>query len=100
MTEYPEHEKLEKIMDKSQVVGEFIEWLMYIKDMHISEYHEHSDICYEDGERICGMSENNLYPISEKADDLLAEFFGIDQKKITEEKEAMYQEMKATNAKS
>jgi hypothetical protein len=83
MSEYPEHEKLDIIKDKSQVIGEFLEWLENEKEHYIC-YYEDNDPDEHDG----------YYPINEDNDDLLAEFFNIDRKKLEEEKDKMLEEMR------
>ncbi len=74
---YPEHEKLNGIKDKSQFLGEFIEWAQS-KGMTFCEYSE-------DGE--------GMYRVQKSINTLLAEFFEIDLNKIAEEKDAMLKEL-------
>lgn len=73
MKEYPEHEKLEKIQDKSQVVGEFLDWLL-----------------------MNGWSIVTTNPamVHKTIEEHLAEFFKIDLKKLNEEKEQMLAEIR------
>jgi hypothetical protein len=80
-TDYPEHEKLKAIVDKSQAIGEFIEWLGY-QGIHLAEYHKNGE----------WLQRTNM-PIR----NLLAEFFDIDQKKIDAEKDAMLEEQRRLN---
>ena len=79
---YPEHTKLEKINDKSQACGEFIDWL----------YTKHGiNICcadYEDG------SGGEWRLVLTNTQYLLAEFFGIDLEKIDTEKAAMLEQLR------
>jgi hypothetical protein len=74
MNEYPEHEKLKAVKDRSQAIGEFLEWLQEEKGLSICKW--------SDEER-----EYLLAYVSTQA--LLAEFFKIDRKKLEEEKEGM-----------
>jgi hypothetical protein len=76
---YPEHEKLKKIQDQSQICGEFLEWLN-------SEY-----------EIVLCQSRGKLdlyYPCSQSREKLLAEFFDIDLDKLETEKRQMLEEMR------
>lgn len=81
--EYPEHEKLRAISDQSQTVGEFVEW-MGQQGIHLGEYLH--------GE----WSQARLVPTHRNTVDLLAEFFGIDQKRLEGEKRAMLASLQAT----
>lgn len=93
---YPEHDKLEKVKDKSQACGEFLEWLLDEKRYQLSEYHTHTDECYDDeGELTCRTSSERLYPAAVNTRKLLAEFFEIDEAKLEEEKVAMLAELRA-----
>lgn len=69
---YPEHEKMRLIVDQSQAIGEFIEWLGDVQDI---------SLCYSD--------RNAYWPTGKPIMWLLAEFFEIDLQKIAEEKAAM-----------
>ena len=88
--EYPEHQKLQKIQDKSQSIGEFLEWLG------------------ESGFTVCrwvdgykdDMGEwvpSGYYPNKRSTERLLADFFDIDLKKIEEEKQKMLKELRKVN---
>jgi hypothetical protein len=74
MADYPEHEKLEKIVAESQICGEFLDWLRGKR-----------------GLELCGLSkdESFFYPVSIPTSKLLAEFFGIDRNKLEAEKRTM-----------
>lgn len=74
---YPEHEKLSGIKDKSQFLGEFMEWANH-KGMTFCE------ISDRDGQ---------MYRVNKGINTLLAEFFEIDLNKIAEEKDAMLKEL-------
>lgn len=71
--EYPEHEKMKKIADKSQTIGEFLEWINQ-EGYAIGEFN-----------RMSGELDTSRKSIQ----DLLAEFFDIDLNKIDKEKRAM-----------
>lgn len=74
MSEYPEHEKLAKIQDESQVIGEFLDWCADAKGVVLTR----------NGPAITWNS------------GLLAEFFSIDQAKIDAEKEQMLADIRGT----
>lgn len=74
--ETPEHEKLAKIQKESQTCGEFMDWLFSEKKIILAKY---------DGE----LGHERLWPSGAVVVDLLAEFFGIDQSKIEDEKRAL-----------
>ena len=80
MATYPEHEKLAEVRDRSQAIGEFLEWL---EDEH------GFSICERDPEF------QSFYRLVYKPkEELLAEFFEIDLKKISKEKDAMVHELR------
>jgi len=72
-SEYPEHEKQRKVLEKSQVIGEFIEWLRYEGYDLISVEYNSSD-----------------FPIINRMpgtiSQILARYFDIDLNKLEEEK--------------
>lgn len=80
--EYPEHEKMSTIVDKSQSIGEFIEWLNDTKNYKI---------CEKTGDFV------RYYPIRKSVECLLAEFFGIDLGKIEQEKREMLEDIREMN---
>lgn len=83
---YPEHEKLHKIKDQSQTIGQFLEWTGE-KGWHLAEYVEE----YEE------LDWDMLMPIRRSITDLLAEYFGIDQNRLEAEKRQMLDEIRAEN---
>lgn len=92
--QYPEHEKLHKVAERSQACGAFMEWLQE-KRYVVGQYHEHTDECWLEGEshtarrRTCGAHDDVLYPSSINISKLLSEFFEIDEEKLEAEKLAM-----------
>lgn len=80
MTNYPEHEKLKAVHDKSQIIGEFIDWaeseevvlIDLDKNQHVGEY---------------------------RLRQLLADFFEIDLKKLEAEKRHMFTEIRLHSEK-
>jgi len=98
MNEYPEHDKLMKVQANSQACGEFLDWLL--GRYTIGEYHEHTDACWPPDEnhterrRTCGYSDDVLYPAGIDVRKLLAQFFGIDEDKLEDEKREMIDQLR------
>ena len=89
MSDYPEHDKLKEISDKSQAIGDFIEWLRAEKELVLCE------VVPNMASGFAGLYYTAAH-CSTTA--LLAEFFEIDQSKIEKEKRAMIEEMRKANA--
>ena len=70
---YPEHEKMEAVLYDSQIIGEFLESSPYV----LGEWY--GDL---------------LVPVSWSTEQVLANYFGIDLKKIEDEKRQMLEEIK------
>lgn len=83
---WPEHQKLRKVADKSQAIGEFVEWLVSEKQIFLCKEH-----LFEDA------SKPVLGPVFVPIQDLLAEFFGIDQKVLEEEKRDMLDRIRSSD---
>lgn len=109
--DYPEHEKLTAVKDRSQAIGEFIDWYQsegggvlahWLKAETCGNCYgepgvvEECDHCEGDGtvELEYPRLMNDQRPIEK----LLADFFRIDLDKIAEEKDAMYQEIRSRQA--
>ena len=73
MSEFPEHEKMQKIQKKAQAVGEFIEWIRD-KDIEFCLWDEH---------------QSEFVPFRDSIEKILASYFGIDLTVIETEKRAM-----------
>lgn len=74
---YPEHAKMEAVREKSQAIGEFLEWLTNERNLSLAAFDGFS------GEN--GMLQQVYFDTNE----LLAEYFHIDLKVIETEKRAM-----------
>jgi len=85
MSDYPEHEKLKAVKDRSQAIGEFIEWLGD-NDMAVCEWTEGNF--------------DNWHPTGQPINKLLARFFEIDLNRLEDEKLAMLAEQRALNVKA
>ncbi len=82
MSKYPECEKMSAVKDKSQAIGEFLEWLGSEKEVFLAKWELDE---YED-EYITRF----LY----SAEKLLAEFFNIDLNKVEQERRQILSELK------
>jgi len=92
---YPECDKMKAVQPRSQLIGEFLEWLNQEKGVTLAKLHEHTDECYdEEGDRVCDLSEQVFYPFNHTTENLLAEFFGIDLEKVEKEKRAILKELR------
>ncbi len=81
--EYPECEKMKAVNDKSQSIGEFLEWLASEKRVYLATYLETEEV---DADKLC------LWHQSKES--LLAEFFKIDLKKVEDERRAMLEKIR------
>lgn len=84
MSEYPEHDKLQAISDKSQTIGEFLDWVRFEKDFILADRSVEDD--------------DMLWPASYNITELLAEFFDINLDKIEAEKRAMLDHIRSAQA--
>ena len=81
--QYPEHEKLKAISDKSQTIGEFLEWLSTEKGILLGEWG--------------GATGHTMYPTQRSKVALLAEYFEIYQDRLESEKRAMLDTVRAAH---
>ena len=77
---YPECDKMLAVKDKSQVIGEFLEWLQCVKEIELCQL-------------IDGEEEMEYSPIYFSNEELLAEFFNIDLDKVEKEKLCILDEL-------
>lgn len=97
MDNLPEHDKLRAVSDKSQAIGQFIEWLQD-RGIVLARYHEHEESCYDEGEiRVCGTRAGDLVPDYSTIETRLAAYFKIDLKKLEAEKRALLDEVRKLN---
>ncbi len=95
----PELDRLGAVKDKSQAIGEFIDWLTSEKKVHLGSPHEHGPTCrgWDEGrdryaprgEDRCECSTGEFIPLNTSIEKLLAEFFEIDLKKVEKERQAI-----------
>lgn len=69
----PELEKIQANREKSQTIGEFLEWLQSEKGFQIGEYDKN----------------DRLMPVHHSVEKLLAEFFGINLIEAERERQAL-----------
>ncbi len=87
MDNYPEHDKLSLVSDKSQTIGEFLAWL------------EAGGLGTEYGSvelAFFPLHRGGLAPLMKPKTELLAKFFDIDLDKIEDEKQVMIAEIRAS----
>jgi len=81
----PECNKMAAVQKQSMIIGEFLEWLQGERGLAICEMVE-------------GPNEWGTYElIFENTETLLAEFFGIDLRKVEQEKQATLEWMRTMN---
>ncbi len=80
----PECEKMLAIKDKSQAIGEFLDWLAESEHIHLCEWFGDDDY---------------LGYARERTETLLAKFFGIDQDKVEQERRNMLAELRTQHAR-
>jgi hypothetical protein len=74
----PELEKMKAVQPKSQVIGEFLEWLTGEKEITLAKWSDH----------------DTLMPVHEHTEKLLAEFFGINLVKVEREKRMILEDLR------
>lgn len=79
---YPEHEKLEVIKDESQAIGAFLDWLQ-------NERQPTLQLC-----AVTNHADHPFQPTYFGIQELLAEYFDINLKKIEDEKNKMLKEIR------
>ena len=73
MNKYPEHEKMKKVQNDSQIIGEFLDWLRGEKGFSIASWTGNEGF-------------ERLTPIRKTTEELLAQYFEIDLRKVEQEK--------------
>lgn len=79
MAKYPEHEKLRAAQATALILSGFIDFIGE-RGWYLTEYAEESE---------------RLFMIRERPDEIIGLYLGIDPKKLSAEKDAMYQEIVA-----
>lgn len=97
---YPECDKLERVSDESQNIGEFIDWLHNEKGYCIANTHAHQEGCFarpefdDDDDAECGYKEDELQPIHLTIEKLLAEYFDVDMDKVEKERRKIIEDLR------
>ena len=82
----PEHDKLRLISDKSQAIGDFLEWTRAT----LCTTHTHAANCRgESGRLMCGLSSGEYEELRTPIRKLLAQYFDINEERLEDEKVAM-----------
>lgn len=99
--EYPEHERLRAIKDQSQAIGEFLDWMSTQGVVRARWGCHHGYVTTAEVQdeppecRLCTQTDK-LWPDTTRIPDLLASYFGIDQVKLEDEKQAMLETLRAS----
>ncbi len=80
--ETPELNKIKKVSEDSQKIGDFLSWLFDEKGLCLGKYPEGKD---------------RLQAVGNNIPDLLADYFKIDEKKAEEERRAILKEYSEKN---
>lgn len=93
----PELDKMKAVHDKSQAIGEFLDWVLQEKKTFLATEHEHDGKCgfisrMGRGE-LCHSREGDLLRLHYSIEKLLAEFFEIDLNKVESERRAILQSL-------
>ena len=81
MTNYPEHDKLMKVREESQIIGNFLDSCGYTLSYYSEQYDE-------------------FVPTNRIIEEVLAEFFGINLDILNEEKMEMLEQMREADART
>jgi rubrerythrin len=84
-SDYPEHQKLQAVRERSQAIGTFLEWLLS-KGFRLAKWMKVPD---EDPWADKGAEVDELVQQSIDIEKILAEFYEIDLNKLEKEKQAM-----------
>jgi hypothetical protein len=92
MSDYPEHDKMRDAIDNgaSEKVQEFIDWLYDHKQWTVAEFQEHEHRRF--GEV--------LVPVSLTREQIMADFYSIDLRKVDDEKRIMLTTIRTENARA
>jgi len=88
MTEYPECEKLAKVSDSVRDIREFIDWLNYNKKIFLMEFGIIDNIINP------GHTYEGYISARKSINELVMEFFEIDQIKLDQERQVMFDSLK------
>ena len=80
--DYPEHERVKAIQREAQAINDFVDWLHEEKELSLYAWDE---------------ATATYCPAQDSVTDLIAEFFGIDCKKLDAEKQKMLDEIRGAD---
>jgi hypothetical protein len=83
---YAEHERLALVSEKSQAIGEFLDWLQQDRKLVLAEWVKRPHL------------DEKLIPFYLPVQKLLAEYFEIDLDKLEHEKREMLAELRKAHA--
>lgn len=86
MSETSELDKMSKVKNQSQKVGEFVDWLQCEKKIVFCKWHEEKGSLFDSDDNCEPFYPGGYYPEFLQVEKTLAEFFGIDLDKIEKEK--------------
>lgn len=94
-----ECDKMLAVKDKSQTIGDFVQEFLHKKGLILAEWHKHNKNCYVFGKTKyptpqCGINENQPVSVPYDIEKLLAEYFGINLKKVEEEKREILDDLR------
>lgn len=87
MSAYPESDKLHAVAKYSQAIGEFVNDWLPTQGIYLAEYFKPEGY----------LGDERLVPTHRSIQDLLAEYFEIDQGKLEAEKRAMLDALRKLN---
>lgn len=102
VVKYPEHEKLKALDGKKEAVQNFLDWLYDGANLCVADVMIVCENCEENEEGcLCRKfhGEERLHPVRMTREVLMAKHFEIDLRKIDDEKRAMLDEIRASNAR-
>lgn len=91
---YPEHEKLDAVKERSQAIGEFLDFGTYTLCRWVE-----LDKDDEANEELIEAGVDGMYQPVGEITKVLAEHFGIDLNRLEDEKRQMLDEQRALNAR-
>ena len=92
-TPTPELDKMKMIQSKYKVIGMFLEYLLGEKGHTICRYALKQDEKTKNGDET-GYKKDDLIPIFKSIEQMLAEYFGINLKKVEQERRRICRKMK------
>ena len=91
--DYPEHARMRAVLDKSRLLGEFLDWLKQEHGVTLCRWQDFVRHSPELGD----YTPEGYYEIRESFEKLLASFFEIDLDKIETEKQAMLESIRESD---